>query len=41
MTVSAGTSVGFGRKSVEISVITYGGENLDMTFNECDSSMYK
>ena len=28
VTVSAGTSVGFGPKSEEISIITYGGENL-------------
>ena len=28
VTVSAGTSLGFGPKSEEISVITYGGENL-------------
>ena len=31
VTVSAGTSDGFGRKSVEISKITYGGKSLVMT----------
>ena len=31
VTVSAGTSDGFGRRSVEISEITYGGKNLTMT----------
>ena len=31
VTVSAGTSDGFGRKSVEISEMTYGGKRLVMT----------
>ena len=31
VTVSAGTSDGFGRKSLEISKITYGGKSLVMT----------